>query len=123
MKYKLTIVSPWVGTGNGHQDPYRPQFCDDYTNAQTMELSVRPSPDYMANPNMGTLTATLVDWYRVVSSLSPAPILVGEHDPFLSHPSVISKVLELTADEILATIEADNDYLILSVEEVPDAAI
>lgn len=85
MNYKLTIVSPWIGSGT-MEDSYRPQFGDDYTYITWSELSVRPSPDYLAAPNMGTLTCEV-------------------------------------NDTILAVLEADSDYLILSVEEVFDATL
>lgn len=83
MRFRLTILSPWMGSGT-MEDSYRPQFGDDYTYIAWSELSVRPSPDYCADPNLGTLTCDVTD-------------------------------VELAA------LEADNDYHILSCEEVLDA--
>lgn len=54
MRYKLTIASPWAGSGT-MEDSYRPQFSDDYSYITWQELSVRPSPDYCADPNLGVL--------------------------------------------------------------------
>jgi hypothetical protein len=54
MNYKLTITSPWAGSG-AMDDSYRPRFGEDFAYISWMELSVRPSPDYVADPNLGVL--------------------------------------------------------------------
>ena len=84
MRYRLEIVSPWVGTYETRD--LRPQFHDDYTFVVWMELSVRDDTSYFASPNIGTL--------------------VCEVD-----------------EAILPVLEADSDYLILSVEEVFDVPL
>ena len=85
MRYNLTIASPWMGSGT-MEDSYRPQFGDDYTYITWSELSVRPSPEYCADPNLGILTCE-VD------------------------------------DTVLAVLEADTNYFILTCEEIIDAIL
>jgi hypothetical protein len=42
-------------------DSYRPRFGEDFAFISWRELSVRPSPDYMADPNVGVLECIVTE--------------------------------------------------------------